>query len=337
MRTSNIPVDRHLLNFSETFGKESIPSGLADKSLSLMVGAGDLEHDGMPNTQKFSQFDVFFCNAWNINGSLQRNVDYINKHYPDQKVICVVDYDVKEQVERFINVFSERFLLIDGHGGHTPHFTLGELRRLLAVGGEAMNIHEKSENVMPLENALFWLENGYSRIKCVNNVYLTARIYDVNSRDMGLTSGQEENLRSRFIARITAVYPNVLSTTISPELLANLQSLTLPYLQEILVGLLYDNDIHLDMKAEIRMNKRVWRPSTTVEIVLLKVPIDFMDTEISLCRDETMKERANTIVGKIKEELSHGLVYPPYAKYSTLLKFVMSDKFEAACLPFGKS
>jgi hypothetical protein len=187
-----------------------------------MVGAGDLEHGGMPNTQLFHQFDVFFCNGWDINGSLQRNVDYINTHYPDQKVICVLDYAKPDQVERFISLFAGCFTLIDGHGGHTPHFTINELRLLLAEGGEAVNIYEKSESLISTDDLSFWLDKGYFPFRCASYTYLNSRIYNKNSPRYELPSEEEAEFRLKFLEKVKERYEGVRRTVVSRELLENL-------------------------------------------------------------------------------------------------------------------
>jgi len=328
MRAFVLPIDRHLLDFSKSV-TPTLPAGL--RPVSLMVGAGDLEHDGIPNTQKFSQFDVFFCNAWDVNGSVQRNLDYINTNYANEKVICVVDYNEKDQVERFISLFAGCFTLIDGHGGHTPHFTVDELRLLLAEGGEAVNIYEKSESLLAIEDARFWFDKGYFPYRCPSHTYLNSRIYNKNSPRYELSSEEQEEMLLKFLNKIKETYQVVKRTVISEELLANLDALPLSTLQEILVSILFDMQIHLDMVADVRMNQRVWRDIVTVELVLKKVPVDYMEAKVASCTDVPMRERAETITARIREELSQGQVYPPYAKYRTLMRHVLSDKFEAAC------
>ena len=327
MRASVLPVDRHLLDFSNDV---VLPAGFRPQF--LMVGAGDLEHDGIPNVEKFSQFHVFFCNAWDINGSLQRNVDYINAHYPDQKVICVVDYTKKDEVERFITLFAGCFTLIDGHGGHTPHFTVDEVRRLLAEGGEAVNIYEKSESLLAIEDARFWFDKGYFPYRLSRHTYLNSRIYNKNSARYELSAEENEEMRLNFLNKIKETYKGVKRTLISEELLANLDTLPLATLQEILVSIMFDLELHLDMLADVRMNQRIWRAVASVELVLKKVPVDYMEARVAACTDDAMRERAEMITAKIREELEQGMVYPPYAKYRTLMRHVLSDKFEAACL-----
>jgi len=332
MRSSALPIDRHLLDFSKNV---SLPAGF--KPHSLMVGAGDLEHGGIPNTQLFHQFDVFFCNAWDIYGSLQRNVDYINTNCPDQKVICVVDYHNKDEVERFIKLFTNSFTFIDGHGGHTPHFTINELRLLLAEGGEAVNIYEKSENLLAVDDVRFWFDNGYFPFRCASHTILTSRIYNKNSPKYEITAEETKEFTLKFIEKVKETYQSVTRTTISPELLANLDRIPLSDLQEILSSIMFDTRLHLDMKADVRVNKRVWRDFSSVELVLKKVPVDYMEEKVAGCRDLIMKERAKMIIAKIKEELQQGQVYPPCAKYRTLMKHILSDKFEAACLEVQQS
>ena len=96
---------------------------------------------------------------------------------------------------------------------------------------------------------------------------------------------------------------------------------------------MFDDQIHLDMMGEIRMNTRLWRKHPYLEIIIKKVPIDFKEEKIALCTDLELKARAEFIISKIKEELLSDIVYGPCAKYRTLLKHIRSDKFELACRP----
>ena len=325
MRSPNIPVDKHVLNFE---GEVSIPEGMFQDGnpLSLMVGAGDLDHGGVPNVQTFHQYDVFFCNGWDWNGSLLRNVEYLRENFANQKLICIVDYSKKEQLAQFIKMFSGRFSLIDGHGGHTPHFKIGELRNLLCEGGEAMNIYERSESLISAEDIVQWFETGNARIPWSSYVFLTSRIYN-------LPLDKEEEIKQRFLHKIETLLRSLNRITVAEEILNNLPRFSLSELQDITVSLMFDDQIHLDMMGEIRMNTRLWRKHPYLEIIIKKVPIDFKEEKIALCTDLELKARAEFIISKIKEELLSDIVYGPCAKYRTLLKHIRSDKFELACRP----
>jgi len=269
----------------------------------LMVGAGDLNHGGIPNTQKFSH-NVFFCNGWDWNGSFQDNIDYVTKN--KKKVICRVDYTILEERKAFIDLFKGRFSLIDGHGGHTPHFSVDELRQLLCEGGEAVNIHETSESLLPYEDALYYLDKGYFRRvghTYPNRVYLTSRI-------IPLTPTTESELHARFLEKVRIAMID--SEYISLE--GNPANLSLRQLQEVLTCFSYDSEIPLNMRGSIRMNQRCWRDDPILELVLNKIPIDYM-TELE--NNGNIEKRA-MIIERIKEDIDAGFILGQRAKYRTL-------------------
>ena len=272
-----------------------------NKFLTLMVGAGDLIHNGIPNVQMFDS-DIFFCNAWDDHGSLQANIDWLEQNN-STKLICVVDYYKEDQRRRFIDTFKGLFRFIDGHGGHVPHFTVRELEELLAEDGEAVNIHEKSETMLPLNSAMYFLKDGqfpYSQS------YLTGRIY----------GGSLEGLELLFIAKIQQIYRTARQITIQPDILENLTLLSLADLQQIACCLLYDREMPLNMKGNICMNMRSWRDCSQLEIVMKKVPVDFFDG--SFVSESTA--RADYIIEAIKRDMASGDILGQFAKYRTLKK-----------------
>jgi hypothetical protein len=297
MRSLNIPESPYLLNFEKDV---SFPEFLND-TLSLMVGAGDLCHGGVPNVNFFSH-NVFFCNAWDNNGSLQENVNYLNEH--KNKVVCVVDYDKKEQMKKFIELFKGRFILIDGHGGHTPHFTVHEYNQLLAEQGEAMNIFERSESLITEKEMRTYLTKGTLPGINPTKRILTSRIHNMTD---------EHSLRVLMIQKIGQYSDKIILEDIS---LSSLQTSDLQYL---LTAFLYQWDIPLNMKGFIRMNQRNWKNAPCLELVLKKIPVDFMESLIEIC---SRKERANMIVAKIKEDIESGFVFGSHAKYNTLTQML---------------
>lgn len=316
----SIPRSEHVLDFASDLQMPLLP-----KRLSLMVGAGDLIHNEFLNVEMFTS-DVFFCNAWDVNGSFQANIDYLeNEGLP--RIICVVDYNDDVQRRRFIDAFKGRFYLIDGHGGHVPHFTVAELEELLCVGGDAMNIHEKSETMLPLKDAKYFLQNGHFPGYTARHSYFTGRIYNsevsLGQRKYGpLTDEEVAELEQVFIENIRATVrstkfglPNQIS--LDTDILENLERMGLSSLQQIATCLYYEKSMPLNMKGRICMNMRAWKDVTQLEIVMKKVSVDFFEwTEYNL---ET-QERAYRIIEAIQRDMERGDIFGQCAKYKTLQK-----------------
>jgi hypothetical protein len=287
---------------------------------SLMVGAGDLIHDGVLNVEKFVGSDVFLCNAWDVDGSFKANVDYLEAHQYN-KIICVADYNSYTERRRFIDAFKGRFYMIDGHGGHVPHFTVAELEELLAEGGEAVNIHEKSETMLPLKDAKYFLENGFFPGYIASHSYLTGRIYDTSRTPLsyGITDVQTVELEQLFIEHIRQcsrlTYLNMPSPiTLDTDILENLHLLSLQDLQQIAACFHYHKQMPLNMRGRICMNARTWREGYFLEIVLKKVAIDFTP-------GSPMDEiRVVRIVEAIKRDMERKDLVGQWAKYRTLTK-----------------
>ena len=279
-----------------------------------MVGAGDLIHNDILNVEMFDS-DVFFCNAWNINGSFQANVDYLESTQ-SSRIICVVDYYNEVQRRRFIDAFKGRFHHIDGHGGHVPHFTVAELEELLVEGGEAVNIHEKSETMLPFKDAKYFLEHGYFPGYKAASSYLTGRIY-MPSR--ALTSEEIAEITELFIKNIrTAKVGRSNQITLDIE---NLEDMSLSELQEIATCLQYEKEMPLNMKGRICMNMRSWRSLVSLEIVMRKVSVDFFESII----DATIPDKkayADRVIEGIRNDMRRGDIFGQFAKYRTLNKLL---------------
>ena len=311
----SIPTSKYVLDFAV---EVTVPE--FKNPVSLMVGAGDLIHDGILNVEKFSESDVFFCNAWDIDGSFKANIDYLEAMQYN-KIICVVDYHDYTQRRRFIEAFKGRFYMIDGHGGHVPHFTVAELEELLTEGGEAVNIHEKSETMLPLKDAKYFLENGFFPGYIASHSYLTGRIYDKTCVPLtyGITDTQTAELEQLFIENIRTcsrrTYLNMPSPiTLDTDILENLHLLSLSDLQQIAACFHYHKEMPLNMRGRICMNARTWRHGYFLEIVLKKVPIDFTP-------GSPMDElRVARIVEAIKRDMERKDLVGQWAKYRTLTK-----------------
>lgn len=306
-----VPKSKHVLDFSVE--STSVPEFMSGR-LSLMVGAGDLMHNGLLNVEKFTS-DVFFCNAWDMNSSFQSNIQYL-EDTKYNRVICVVDYYNEVQRRRFIDAFKGRFSLIDGHDSHVPHFTVGELAELLADGGTAMNIHEKSETMLPLSDAKYFLENNYFP-HTYHHWYLNGRIYKQTGR---LTEEEITELQQGFIENIRATVrstkfglPNQIS--LDENILENLERMSLSELQEIATCFQYEKQMPLNMKGRICMNMRSWKDTSYLEIVMTKTP--FFD---SIVTNLDNNERVDRIIEAIRLDMENGYIFGQCAKYKTLLK-----------------
>lgn len=310
MRLVNIPESRYVLNFKQ--GDIKFPDFLNDRPLSLMVGAGDLCHGGIPNVQKFSH-DVFFCNAWDDIGSFQENVDYLETHR--NKVVCVVDYNDKEQMNKFISMFSSRFYLIDGHGGHTPHFTVHEHSKLLADYGEAVNIYERSENLITERDIITYLTSD-PLVNPLANSHANPLTYSFFTSRIHMLGQGEGLIRRLLIEKIQSQISTSEHIVLDKDI--HLSALKIPELQDIMVSFMYEKEMPLNMKGVIKMAQRVWKTFPSLELVLQKVPINFMETIMSHA-PQPAKARAEMIVLKIKEDLDRGAIFGAHAKYKTLM------------------
>lgn len=317
--------NEHILNFHEC--DFALPTWLPE-TLSLIVGAGDLDHDNIPNVQKFSTFDVFFCNAWDNNGSFRKNVEYLIKAYYQKKVICVINHDDQEEVNRFVELFRGRFSLIDGHFGHTPHFSISNLEKLLTPGGKAMNIYERCESMVEVEELNHWFEYGYFK-GGFSPALLTSSIY---RKGFGhINEKEREIMYEKFLTKIRTTYNEKGSITYDPSL--DLNTMSLVDLQILLYCLQLNINMPINMKGVYTYNTRVWRTDSILELVLTKIEPDYGYNKIALCSDPDLKARAYLIINAIKKDIENGSVLWSFAKYNTLMRHLASPKFEAACTP----
>jgi hypothetical protein len=191
----------------------------------------------------------------------------------------------------------------------------------MAEGGEAVNIHEKSETMLPLKDAKYFLENGFFPGYIASHSYLTGRIYDKTSVPLsyGITDVQNAELEQLFIQHIRdcsrLTYLNMPSPiSLDTDILENLHLLGLPDLQQIAACFHYHKQMPLNMRGRICMNARTWREGYYLEIVLKKVPIDFTP-------GSPMDElRVAHIVEAIKRDMERKDLVGQWAKYRTLTK-----------------
>jgi hypothetical protein len=319
--------NEHVLNFYDEVILPVLPVWLPE-TLSLMVGAGDLDHDNIPNVQKFSTFDVFFCNAWDNNGSFRNNIECIMSEYPHQKVICVIDHRNQHHMHRFVELFKGRFSLIDGHFCHTPHFTLNNLQKLLTNGGRAMNIYERSECMMEIDEMNYWFKYGYFN-QLLPKILLTSSMY---RKGYGrICDHDKEIMRQKFLSKIREIYNENGSVTYDESLEPSEMSLI--DLQILLYCLQLRIEMPINLKCVYAYNKRIWHDESILELVITKIEPDYGFDKIALCRDLILKARAHLIIEAIKTDTDNDFIVGAFAKYKTLMKHYASPKFEAACAP----
>jgi hypothetical protein len=301
----------HILNFHD--GVPTIPDWVRPSGLRLMMGAGDLDHTGIPNVELFYTFDVFFCLPINSGSSLRTNVEYLIAH-PQQKLICFLNNNDPEHIEAFTKLFSGRFSVIDGHGGHCPHLPLEYIQRLLQDGGVAMNIFERSENLITVAQLDQWILNGY--FKGGSDGLITARVYGPDADIEALT--ERLRLKTRELLASTSLI------AISSDFLTNFSTLTLSELQYICRSLSFI--MPLNLTGQVKLVAKDWRDGPYMEFVITKNIVKYLDRVflneyIAQNGNNELSARADTIISAIDVDLVSCV---PYArlKYNTLLKHI---------------
>ncbi len=240
-----------------------------------------------------------------------------------------MDVNIPEHINQFVQLFKDRFHHIDGHLAHTPHLSYTNLSQVLAVNGTATNIYELSENMVAVDDILYWLNAGFFRLGG-GKVMATSKIYSRNNNYM-LTAEDEVMLRARFISKIQEMTRSAKQVTLSPSLC--MEELDLRQLQIIQYCFSVENEFMLNLLGEVKYNTRLWSSQARLELVITKVQPDFMEGKIALCRDEELRAHLNRIVEGIKTDLENGFALGSIGKYRNLKKQVASEKFEAACAP----
>ena len=160
-----------ILNFHD--GTAVLPP-TTGTGLRLIMGAGDLNHRGQPNTRLFADYDVFLCEPWDWDhGSLLQNVEHILT--TPGRLLCFLDVDNPSHVKKFTKLFANRFNFIDGYAGHCPHFDMQTINALLMNGGTATNLYENSENHIMKHELEAWIQDGYFK-GGYHDDYITGRL-----------------------------------------------------------------------------------------------------------------------------------------------------------------
>lgn len=300
-----------VLNFHD--GEPVLPDWLGG-NLRLMMGAGDLNHDGMPNIAKFHTYDVFLCQPWDWNGSLLENVTHL---LTTRKLLCFLDINDQHQVVAFTQLFAGRFAFIDGHGGHCPHFEMTDLQKLLEEGGSATNIYEYSETCLIYSDLQCFLEKGYIP-NCSSHNILTGRLYNVPK---GI------DVETLLREKISQMLRTVTQISFSDATLEMINTMPTRSLQNILRILMFDNTMPVNLKGTYVNVQRDWQDDAYQTFVVTKEAPDFKADQISAFAmaagiDHAAVIRANMIIDAILTDVRNGDPFLSKAKYRTLCKHV---------------
>jgi hypothetical protein len=285
--------------------------------LRLMMGAGDLNHDGIPNIQMFASYDVFFCQPWDWNGSLRENVMYLIANRP-RTLLCFIDNSNEDQVNMFTSLFAGRFAFIDGHGGHTPHIRPSAAAKLLSDGGVATNMYENAETIVTEAEVNFWLENGYFR-GCISPNMITARI-----------AGNTDSLLGRLQAKALELSARNKQVKLPQDKIDAIATYSVRQLQTLLRGLLFENCVPPNMVGSWVTMRKDWQSDEYEVFIFTKVPLDFQEAALERYSlrygdDDPHYLRARTIISLINEDLGRESVFPASAKYNTYKKHMQGN------------
>ena len=141
---------KRTMNFTLYTPSEITPELAGRSHLKMVLWAGDCVHDGITDIERLPDFDVYLC--FGFSQTLGANVDYIyNRSRPG--IICIIDACVKEQMDRFIEVFRGKFSVIDSdYNGNTPTLPREYYHALLSNEGKAFNIVGINGCVLPTED-----------------------------------------------------------------------------------------------------------------------------------------------------------------------------------------
>lgn len=300
-----------ILNFHN--GTPTLPDWVTN-NLRLMLGACDLNHDGIPNIAKFHTYDVFLCEPWDWNGSLLQNVTHL---LTTRKLLCFLNIYNKDHITAFTELFAGRFVFIDGHGGHCPHFEMNAIQKLLQDGGSVTNIYEYSETCLRHSDLQSFLEKGYIP-NCTSLNILTGRLYNIP-----VNTDVDTPLRQK----ISMLLGTVTQIQLSDATINEIDTMPTQSLQNILRILMFDNQMHVNLKGAYIMLQKDWQDTPIQTFVVTKTAPDFKsDQVLTFAATEDVNHdaviRANLIIDAIRADIHNGEPYLSKAKYRTLCKHV---------------
>jgi len=308
---SDLLPNPQILNFHA--GSPTLPAWVGH-GLRLMMGAGDMNHGGIPNVQLFATYDVFFCMPWDDRGSLRTNIEYLLANCPN-KLICFIDAKSFEQMALFTKLFAGRFSFIDGHGGHCPHLTPSNAQNVLVDGGVATNMFEWSDNVVSPEQFEGWLQQGYfAGISSLS--FITGRVY-------GIDDAKEAEFKRRLIDKMREISSSNSQIKLDAELDGLLTEIPFRELTGITHCLLFDYVCPPNMVGSWVNMMKDWQDSVHRHFLFTKVPFDVSkvdDASIRLGPLHPSVARARRLVDAIQNDLVTGFTLGAKRKFETFNK-----------------
>jgi hypothetical protein len=148
---------KRTMNFILDNPSRIVPELEGRSELRMVLWAGDCVHDGITDIERLPNFDVYLCMGF-IN-TLQANVDYMYNNRSKSGVICIIDVFVKEQMNRFVELFRGRFSVIDSdYNGNTPTLPREYYDSLLSEDGKGFNVKGINGCSFPVEDVQNALE-----------------------------------------------------------------------------------------------------------------------------------------------------------------------------------
>ena len=264
--------NEHILNFHENV--TALPDWLGEH-LKIILGAGDNEQfKGTVNVDAFSMFDVFFCYPEDYEGSLRRNVEYLIKHFYHKKVICFIDINNSEQVDRFCNLFQNRFSLVDGYDMHTPHLSFYCIEKILEPGGIAVNLFEDLRITYILEKRLIEICNTPTESLNSNDgseLLLGRPVFHEisNEKNRKIVQDSYSECFLQHAWKLSKRHP----IEVDWSILTDIEGIDrINKANFILALLLLFQDIPQGLKAEIKNFRRIWFPTRRkTDLVFTKI------------------------------------------------------------------
>ena len=127
-----------------------------DDGVNIICGVGDYVDGNIPNVEKFKNYDIFVCLGDDfipkgndrIYTSVDENVQWLVENTQEQKtkLLCLLDLNDKEQVDRFINIFEGKVKLLNSYS-NSPMFNPVESVSLLKKPGGIVVISDYISNI----------------------------------------------------------------------------------------------------------------------------------------------------------------------------------------------
>jgi len=305
----------------------SIPPILqGTRSLSILIGAGDVVHNGVTNVEQFSTYDILLCLP--MGPGVEENISKLSDSGP---VLCYIDVNSPQMVD-FVQQFRGRFHTIDGHSIHIPHLSLETIEELLAEGGKATNIFEVSSSFVNIHTFLNWIKEEF--INSYSNILMsTATVYS----DAALTLSAEDAERLESVLREKIVYLNSVNKNVhlTEDILASLSSYRYFSLQKFFGSLLHDAITPLSLLGSVCLHCPAWDTEASIQLVMTKSSPMFwesiLEDYIRLNGRTSHSDRAELIMNGVRSDMMNYMIWQSKAKYATFLRHMRKN-----ILPFVK-